>query len=116
MGLEILNRFLAEEELSLASFNRLESLHPSQSRRAPVPKTRPIRLGSKPPAPEPTIEQAKTLMSMYVMGRTQVSIAEALNVPRSTIRIWYKRRGFEPLLRLEGHMIGRADARARAAL
>ena len=112
MSLEILNRFLAEDELTTASINRLETLYPSQ---APRPKTR-HRRGPKPPAPEPTSEQSKTLMAMYVRGRTQVSIAEALNVPRSTIRIWYKRRGFEPLPRLEGHMIGRADARARASL
>ena len=74
------------------------------------------RGGKKPPAPEPNSNQVKILMSMQRDGRTQVSIAEVLNVPRSRVRIWYRRRGLAVLPRLEGHMIGRADARARAAL
>ena len=93
--------------------NRLEaSYHHSVP---PTPKSR-RRGGSKPPAPEPNSNQVKILMTMQREGRTQVSIADALGVPRSRVRIWYRRRGLEPLPRLEGHMIGRADARARASL
>ena len=98
MSLEILNRFLAEDELTTASINRLEILYPSQ---APRPKTR-HRRGPKPPAPEPTGDQIRTLMDLYEAGRTQVWIASALGVPRSTIRIWYKRRGLKAMSRLEG--------------
>ena len=77
--------------------------------RAPKKRSR----GRKPPAPEPTNNQIEVLMAMQREGRTQVAIANALGVPRSRVRIWYQRRGLAPLTRLEGHMIGRADARAR---
>jgi hypothetical protein len=42
---------------------------------------------------------------------TQVAIADVLNIPRTRIRIWYRRMGLASLSRLEGHMRGRSDAR-----
>jgi hypothetical protein len=110
----IFHRRRAEEVLDSAfaridlPSNRLEAFD-YYTPRAPKKRSR----GRKPPAPEPTNNQIKVLMAMQREGRTQVAIANALGVPRSRVRIWYQRRGLAPLTRLEGHMIGRADARAR---
>jgi Homeodomain-like domain len=72
------------------------------------------RGGRPPPTPEPTLEQRATITRMHGEGRTQVAIADALNVPRSQVRCWYARMGIAPLSRIEGHMIGRANTRERA--
>ena len=76
---------------------------------------RGYRGGKKPPVPDPTQEQARTLSRMHAEKRTQVAIANELGVPRTRVRIWYRRRELAPLSRIDGHMIGRADARERAS-
>jgi hypothetical protein len=70
-------------------------------------------LGGRPrPAPEPTPRERQIVLAMAASDCTQVAIADVLKVPRTRLRIWYRRMGLSPLSRLEGHMRGRSDARS----
>jgi hypothetical protein len=69
------------------------------------------RRGRPRPAPEPTPRERQIVLAMAASDCTQVAIADVLNIPRTRIRIWYRRMGLASLSRLEGHMRGRSDAR-----
>jgi hypothetical protein len=50
--------------------------------------------GGRPrPAPEPTPRERQILLAMAASDCSQVAIADALSVPRTRIRIWYRRMG-----------------------